>query len=32
MQGEDALKFGMRLLMTETEAKLKSLPAIVQAN
>jgi zeaxanthin glucosyltransferase len=32
MQGEDALKFGMRLLMTQTEAILKSLPAIVQAN
>jgi zeaxanthin glucosyltransferase len=32
MQGEDALKFGMRLLMTQTEAILRSLPAIVQAN
>jgi len=32
LQGEDALKFGMRLLKTQTEAILKSLPAIVQAN
>jgi zeaxanthin glucosyltransferase len=32
MQGEDALKFGMHLLMTQTEAMWKSLPAIVQAN
>jgi MGT family glycosyltransferase len=32
MQGEDALKFGMRLLMTQTEAILKSLPAVVRAN
>ena len=32
MQGEDALKFGIRLLMTQTEAILRSLPAIVQAN
>ena len=32
MQGEDALKFGMRLVMNQTEAILKSLPAIVQAN
>jgi zeaxanthin glucosyltransferase len=32
MQGEDALKFGMRMLMTQTEAIWKSLPAIVQAN
>jgi len=32
MQGEDALKFGMHLLMAQTEAMWKSLPAIVQAN
>ncbi len=32
MQGEDALKFGLRLVMSQTEAILKSLPAIVQAN
>jgi zeaxanthin glucosyltransferase len=32
MQGEDALKFSLRLVMSQTEAILKSLPAIVQAN
>jgi zeaxanthin glucosyltransferase len=32
MQGEDALKFALRLVMSQTEAILKSLPAIVQAN
>ena len=32
MQGEDVLKFGLRLVMSQTEAILKSLPAIVQAN
>jgi zeaxanthin glucosyltransferase len=32
MQGEDSLKFGLRLVMSQTEAILKSLPAIVQAN
>ena len=32
LQGEDALKFGLRLVMNQTEAILKSLPAIVQAN
>ena len=32
MQGEDALKFGLRLVMNQTEAILKSLPAMVQAN
>jgi zeaxanthin glucosyltransferase len=32
MQGEDALKFDLRLLMTQTEAILKSLPAVVRAN
>jgi zeaxanthin glucosyltransferase len=32
MQGEDALKFGMRLMMARTEAILKSLPAVVRAN
>jgi zeaxanthin glucosyltransferase len=32
MQGEDALKFALRLVMSQTEAILKALPAIVQAN
>ncbi len=32
LQGEDALKLGVRLMMSQTEAILKSLPAIVQAN
>jgi zeaxanthin glucosyltransferase len=32
LQGEDVLKFGLRLVMNQTEAILKSLPAIVQAN
>jgi len=32
MQGEDALKFALRLVLSQTEAILKSLPAIVQAN
>jgi MGT family glycosyltransferase len=32
MQGEDVLKFGLRLVMNQTETILKSLPAIVQAN
>jgi zeaxanthin glucosyltransferase len=32
LQGEDALKLGLRLMMSQTEAILKSLPAIVQAN
>ena len=31
-QGEDALQFSVRMLLTQTEAILKSLPAIVQAN
>jgi MGT family glycosyltransferase len=31
-QGEDALKFGLSVLMAQTETILKSLPAIVQAN
>lgn len=31
-QGEDALQFGMRLLMVQTETILKSLPRIVHAN
>ena len=31
-QGEDALQFSVRTLLTQTEAILKSLPAIVQAN
>jgi len=31
-QGEDALQFSVRALLTQTEAILKSLPAIVQAN
>jgi zeaxanthin glucosyltransferase len=32
MQGEDALQFSVRVLLSRTEAILKSLPAIVQAN
>src|SRR5260370_7719530 len=32
LEGEEALKFGMSWLMTQTETILKSLPAIVQAN
>jgi len=32
LQGEDALRLGVRLMMSQTEAILKSLPAIVQAN
>ena len=32
MQGEDALRFGMRLMMAQTEAILKSLPVVVRAN
>ncbi len=32
LQGEEALKFGISYLMTQTERILKSLPAIVQAN
>jgi zeaxanthin glucosyltransferase len=32
MQGEDALKFALRQLMSQTEAILNSLPAIVRAN
>jgi len=32
LQGEDALKLGVRLMMSQTEGILKSLPAIVQAN
>ena len=31
-QGEDALQFGMRLLMVQTETILRSLPRIVHAN
>src|SRR5580765_6731807 len=31
-QGEDALQFSVRTLLTQTEAILKSLPAIVKAN
>jgi zeaxanthin glucosyltransferase len=31
-QGEDALQFSFRTVLTQTEAILKSLPAIVQAN
>ena len=31
-QGEDALQFSVRAVLTQTEAILKSLPAIVQAN
>jgi zeaxanthin glucosyltransferase len=32
MQGEDALKFGIGLVMAQTETILKSLPAVIQAN
>ena len=32
MQGEDALQFSVRVLLSRTEAILKSLPAIVQAD
>jgi zeaxanthin glucosyltransferase len=32
LQGEEAFKFGLFRLMTQTETILKSLPAIVQAN
>ncbi len=32
MQGEDALQFSVRVLLAQTEAILKSLPTIVQAN
>jgi MGT family glycosyltransferase len=32
LEGEEALKFGMSWLMTQTETILKSLPGIVQAN
>jgi zeaxanthin glucosyltransferase len=32
MQGEDALKFGVGLVMAQTETILKSLPAVIQAN
>jgi hypothetical protein len=32
MQGEDAWQFGARVLLTQTESMLKSLPAVVQAN
>jgi zeaxanthin glucosyltransferase len=32
MQGEDALKFGVGVVMAQTEKILKSLPAVVQAN
>src|SRR5215475_6521600 len=31
-QGQDALQFSIRAVLTQTEAILKSLPAIVQAN
>jgi len=31
-QGQDALQFSVRALLTQTEAILKSLPAIVKAN
>ncbi len=31
-RGEDALQFSVRTVLTQTEAILKSLPAIVQAN
>jgi MGT family glycosyltransferase len=31
-EGQDALQFSMRAVLTQTEAILKSLPAIVQAN
>jgi hypothetical protein len=32
LQGEEAFKFGISWLMTQTETILKLLPAIVQAN
>ena len=32
MQGEDAMQFSVRVLLGRTEAILKSLPAVVQAN
>jgi zeaxanthin glucosyltransferase len=32
MQGEDALKFGVAVVVAQTETILKSLPAVVQAN
>ena len=32
MQGDDALEFSVRALLAQTEAILKSLPAIVKAN
>ena len=32
MQGEDALKFGIGVVLAQTETILKSLPAVVQAN
>jgi zeaxanthin glucosyltransferase len=32
MQGEDALKFGIGLVMAQTETILRSLPAVVRAN
>ena len=32
MQGEDALQFTARVVLAQTEAMLKSLPAMVQAN
>jgi zeaxanthin glucosyltransferase len=32
MEGEDALQFSVRILLDQTEAILKSLPAIVEAN
>jgi MGT family glycosyltransferase len=32
LQGEDALKFAIRVVLAQTESVLKSLPAIVQAN
>ena len=32
LQGEDALKFGISMLLAQTEAILKSLPAMIEAN
>jgi MGT family glycosyltransferase len=32
LQGDDAVKFSLRMLMTQTETILKSLPAMVKAN
>jgi MGT family glycosyltransferase len=32
LQGDDAVKFSLRVLMTQTETILKSLPAMVEAN